>query len=603
MKEEKAIELLKEAKELYRNGKFTRALDANRRVKSANSGDIYQVRALRFCGVCLYRLGKLEESLKELQKAKELALRIDTLNEAQLVDNHLGATLLRMGRPDEALKVFQSSLQRVSRVEGLAARARIFGNLGSLYDEAGQRALADECYVRYEELCMLSDDKHHLANAHGLLSRTEIARGRLDEAQRHVEEEARLAAELGDNGRILNSRRHQANLCIARARHLQREGRGDEAKALLAEATRYLDDADKRLSKEEIARRVSVLRARARIAELQGRCPAALELLRGAMELLPEKLQGTSFSEQRASVLQDLAGIARTLGLSGEALYYLEQSAEVRWKQWQGLTDRGEDINALFAPRFAELRSLAESLIQEARAVPRNDAEREGLVRLLTQLGMGEASDKINELEDSLSLKLRARTHAKSYWQRTLGTDIFDQLHEHSQDDLITSDIVYHGAVDDLGRSAHLIVVVFERELRHRFTRIITEIFNKNKPWQWQDSVLTELEKYKESISIGSVFRIISLVTGKKEKSDFIHKIRESFHHYIDNLKAVSTINKPIKSAQGELLEIMAVRNRVAHGRYEGHMPTRLDVDAFRRHLLFGAKSPLAHLVGISARP
>lgn len=63
------------------------------------------------------------------------------------------------------------------------------------------------------------------------------------------------------------------------------------------------------------------------------------------------------------------------------------------------------------------------------------------------------------------------RGSAQDLWEKKLLPGVFDQLNVSTRDDLVRSELAYHGAIDDLGRSAHLLALAIERELRDRVGR------------------------------------------------------------------------------------------------------------------------------------
>src|SRR5437016_6052004 len=154
-----------EARDHYRRANFARALELDRELLAAAdrcAHRLARIVAHRFIGLCLYRLGRIDESQQALEAALAMARDAQEIEQTLLICNHLGATLRRAGRLDEAYRVFDEALGEATVPRYMLPRARLLANFGALHDELGQRAAADDCYSRYEELIELLQQEHRL---------------------------------------------------------------------------------------------------------------------------------------------------------------------------------------------------------------------------------------------------------------------------------------------------------------------------------------------------------------------------------------------------------------------------------------------------------
>ncbi len=596
MLEAELDDLLAEAKKYAQNRKYTQALDLNLEVeRHAPPGSRHHIFALRFVGVCNYRLGRYAHSEKALRSAREFAEKAGEEALSLLIANHLGATLRRMGRPDEALTLFLQALRQATEKRHLEPRARLLGSLGALYDEAGQRALADDAYARYEEIWQFLDDKRRLANARGLMSRAELLRNRPEEAAWRVDEEERLADEIDDATRRQAAGRHRVSLLIAQAQAESGKQKEEHLQQALTKAEKLLAN-----SPLETHNRVSIERDVAKIFTSLEQPLKALERLRSVLK----EWEASAPTEERALLYQDLAELTLRLWLSGEALFYIVRSLELRHEALKGFKDR-KCAEILFEPRFKQLRELANSIIETAQCVPRSEDERKKVEDLLRSLP---GTSPTTWPEPTFSSKRREL--AEVHWKSYLGNDAWNSLDELSRFDIVVSEVVYHGAVDDLGRAAHLLVVVFERELRKRFLGPVKKLFAKErnnntdcKQFSGETStILNKLYKGKK-LYLQEQTDLLKLALTYAGDCSFLLSLRELCAPDRAHWENVINVNNVVTAVDNDKVNSQTLRNRIAHGfdKYE-EQPTRVQVDAVRRFMLLDPDSPLLSLLRVDLR-
>jgi hypothetical protein len=157
---------------------------------------------------------------------------------------------------------------------------------------------------------------------------------------------------------------------------------------------------------------------------------------------------------------------------------------------------------------------------------------------------------------------------SRTTWRELPLPGDFDLLSEQSQKLLERAERSYSSTVDDLGRSAHLLALVLECELKQRlFDRIPKE---KGRSW-----------------TLGSMLPALKKAIGPHARRDTLHA------HVCDSRPLVERICGAldgIKPLEGGANSLVKVRNGVAHGD-EAILASldRIQVDAIKRHLALEA--------------
>lgn len=525
--------ILERGREAYVAGRFDEAMSANEDAhQRANAGNDPRgsARALRFMGLCAYRLGDGERSRELLTRAHEAARRLGWTSESLLVANHLGATLRRLGRLDEADAVFKGALAQATGVEFVIERARLLGNYGAFHDDLGDARAAGEYYARYEELVELVGDQGRLANARGLTSRSAWLRGDFALALAKAHDEVQLGRSTGQPVREARGHGH-----VARA--LASLGREDEARAAFERALVMLAE---RGDAREVAR-AAVSRGEFELGA--GRIHDADVFATRARESI-ETLGGREH-EVRARVEALAARVASAAGLHGEALDRFSECAELMLERFEAIND--ERLKGYTAARRRELAQVAEGLDRECATVGRTADELERVRALIVRLRHEQSPSHRAESVEEWQRRVREESSAR--WRRIL-PESFTKLPPRTTGDLTLVDIISHGAVGDLPGSVLLLFTILEREMQARL---------RAKP-------LVDVRGLRE------------VIQHFKKRPD----VPKGFSTTLESQRAFPGL------AGRSLID---VRNALAHGR---EIPrTRVALDAVRRALTLGDDAPL----------
>ncbi len=590
---------LARGKEAYLRQDWTAALACNERALALaeESGDTSaEAVCQRFVGLSCYRAGgaaALARSEVYFRRALDLARQSDDKELRLAVSNHLGATLRDLGRHDEAYDLFREALRDAVGPALVGVRARLLGNLGALFDELDQRASADDCYARYEELLENVGDPRRLANARALAGRAALLRGDLDGAAWRFDDELKAGAVLDDRRRRCSAQKHRAELAIAR---LGRTVGGDpkdierhskEAEEALAAAWAESDAGDDRKVRVRIAmRRAEFYRGRGRIAEAH----AVLGEVSPMAEALDHPVLTPKLYQLRARVCADA-------GLHGEALWYLERATGRRVEVIAGL--KNDRVRGMAGAWVEQLRSLANELQAEAYLLPRDAAERETFdalfVRIEGILGADVRPLATSAAVDPWRWHDRLREQSQRRWALILG-DAFGSLHPESQTDLVRSEITYHGAVDDLGRSAHLLAITLERELRERVLTPLRKVAEDNVHAFKPKGEWALLLKPTKEPTLSTLLQVMELVSRPGAARACIDKVVDG--PTLDALASVAGAARSIAPVSGAPFSLVEVRNAVAHGRTAAPLE-RVAVDAIKRALALDAPAMLGRFLAL----
>ena len=573
-----------EARGLYLAGKYEDARARNERIRQVGiERGVRWVELIgeRFVGLCFYRIDRLVESEGAFRRALKRAEEIGCMHQRLLITNHLCSTLRRLGRFDEASDRFEAAIKEAVLPRYLHERCRLIGNYGALLDELGQRARADDCYSRYEELAVFLERPDRLANARGLAARSAMLRGDREIARSKLEDEARLAKEAGNVARQLAARIHFARL--------------SDPKEALEVLGAVLVDPQLKTSR---SRRVDALLAMAEAHEKNAEVPQAWSALKEVLRLCDEsKSEADSHWAKRADAHHALARVAQRAGLHGEALYYLKTSINERHNRYRELI-KNERIREMAKAKLDELRKLTDELVDEICRVTRTSDEQTEILDLFIKVnprdglpGAAWSWDEILRGRDArfherdqwwrIGEELRAR--AESRWKEVLGATAFAALDSESQRDLVRADLSYAATSDDLARSAHLLVVTVERELRRRLAKGVTDDVTFGDMTRGIQDVLRPPASGKGRNTPGKGNS--ALGKGGSGKYDQLEKALRGKNQYLPPLLS---LRDSVTALDGQKVKLGAIRNAVAHGRESVEFPklSRLTVDAIKRKLV-----------------
>jgi len=560
------------ARQRYCEGGHAEALEFNLALRdAAEEASIPELELLghRYVGLCEYRLDSLEASEKSLRRALELATELGWTRQDLLITNHLCATLRRRGEYLEAHKLFAQGLSRAKLPTYIHERCRLLGNHGAFLDELGQRAAADDCYARFEELAELLDNEGRLANARGLAARAAELRGDRSIAQEKYGDEMRLAQESGGALRALAAEIHAARLL--------------EPRQSIRELTRILSADEITIStSREIDAHLAIASAYMLLAVRDkegGAVCLAWSHAKRVLDLAGPRASATdSHWEKRAVANELLARITQHVGLHGEALHYLKEAVGERYEKYEPLRRSG-DVRRMGEKRLRSLESLAEELLDEAMMVIRSEQEQAELAGLLERV-RGRTTDggaesllrerhaRRGEEENLWAWGERRRKQAGEQWRSLMGDD-FSSLDPHSQDDLIQSEMAYSAGINDLARSAHLLATVVERELKAKLLR-----------------------GWRASESFGDLLCSIKGVQSPRPARE--SRLRSHLRPRSTELAPLARFADPVRDLRSKWVELRKIRNSVAHGSDRVDYPgfQRITLDAIKRVLAVEPSAP-----------
>ncbi len=248
-----------------------------------------------------------------LDKAAEQGDAGDGVLQATIAHTR-GATLLHQGKFDQALPPLHQALTLLGK--GHFLTGRVLDTLGMVYAGKGNFAVAREFYeqsIRYKEKV---GDEAGLAVSHGQLGRLYLDWGHLDEAERHFQEDLRLAQKILSRWSQAQMYNHLGQVAAARGEREAAAGRKTSARRHFAEAAGWLDESIRRcqeggwLVSEGFARK-----DRALVHLQEGDLNGAEEQARRAAELFDR----ANFPEGTAQVQRVEGMLLRARGRCDEA--------------------------------------------------------------------------------------------------------------------------------------------------------------------------------------------------------------------------------------------------------------------------------------------
>ncbi|HRI63918.1 MAG TPA: tetratricopeptide repeat protein [Polyangium sp.] len=605
-------QLRQKAKQFRRELNHEKAYETNKQLAEESRRahcEIGEVLGVRFMGVCAYRLGRYDESRALLVQAGELADAYRFNQQKLYIANHLGATLRHLGHFEEAYETFRGALEKARFPEDLEARARLLGSLGAFYDEIGNLQGADDCYARYEELVALivssgkTDDTPRLANARAFAGRAALRRGDLETARAKHDDEYRIALESKDQLRIGDAIFHQAKIRLELGLRSKDESHFNQAAI-------GFEQARERFVKHE---------QRNRMADVQHHWARLYEARSQWAEAYAAWIQSWTFScnckhlYRQAQSSLELARFCQRWALHGESLYWFRQAARIRVEQYAPL-EKSKRIVGMVQTRVTELQEVAKKLADESRRVEREKDESDEINELvkkvtgktIAELATGSTFESVHDWQ------IRIRKESLERWRTLISPERFEQLQPQSQGDLVMADMLYHGIVDELPRSALLIAIVVERELRERVFVPIHEAYEPHRTAEklsWGSgrppaTVQYLYQDHSDNVPIGNAFRMIQEILGKSTRHAAVNFARHHTRSWHDKLKLIARLNDAILPVglSTEGIPFDRLRNEAAHGGQRAANLDRMTVDAMKRRLFLESPMILASILEMDLR-
>ena len=184
----------------------------------------------------LFDLGRWSEADGYYQRSGQIFSQLGNVYNRLLVDNNLGGIALNQGRLDEALLFYRRALRSLEQIGGsLWVMGALNLNLGATHVRRGETAVAFEHLERARELFTRAKGRDLLPEMHRRLAEAHLAQGATADARREAETSLATAEELSMMVEKGLSRRMLGVIAAA-------EGRVDEAERELQQAIRILTD-------------------------------------------------------------------------------------------------------------------------------------------------------------------------------------------------------------------------------------------------------------------------------------------------------------------------------------------------------------------------
>lgn len=207
-----------------------------------------EVAALRGWGLAgrashLVRQRDYHGALRLLDRASEQGDATDAVLQAT-IGHTRGTARLHLGHFDQALPDLDQALALLGNDHYLTGR--VLDTLGMVYAGKGNFAVARELYeqsIRHKERV---DDEAGIAVSHGQLGRLYLDWGRLDEAEKHFQEDLRIAQRILSRWSQAQVYNHLGQVAAARGEREAASGRRALAQRHFTDAAGWLDESIRR---------------------------------------------------------------------------------------------------------------------------------------------------------------------------------------------------------------------------------------------------------------------------------------------------------------------------------------------------------------------
>jgi len=308
--------------------------------------------ARRSMAVCYRKLGRLDDALACLDRAREDCERDgDRAGLASALDS-LGSTYRLVGRGDEAIDAYRRALDIYDELSDPAGAARVLNNLGVMRKRRGEYAAALECYERSLRIKRARGDRRGVAVTLGNMGSVYKRLGAYRKALAHELEAIAELEALKDHLRVASFSTNIGNT-------YRRLGELDSA---LNHIRRGLDMGRKHGVPLQEAESLNSL---ALVHYDLGRYSESLRLLDRCMALAGKH----GFRRMQGSVLNNLGLIHQAFGEQERALEFFRKSFALK----EALEDRRGMANSLanMANAHEAFRDLPSALahLERARAI------------------------------------------------------------------------------------------------------------------------------------------------------------------------------------------------------------------------------------------
>jgi class 3 adenylate cyclase/predicted Ser/Thr protein kinase/Flp pilus assembly protein TadD len=260
----------------------------------------------------LMRQRDYQGALKVLEKAEAQGDPADAVLRATIAHTR-AAALAHQGRCDQALPFLHQALDLFGQKHFVTGR--VLDTLGMAYAYKGNFPVAREFYEQSIRYKAGFNDEAGIAISHGQLGRLHLDWGHLDDAEKHFQEDLRLAQKIRSRWSEAQIYNHLGQVALARGEREAAAGRKAGARRRWAEAAGWLDESIRHSERGPFPVSEGFARKdRARVYLCEGNLDSAEHECKRATELF----QANDFAE----------GVAKVHAVEGMILRARERCAE-----------------------------------------------------------------------------------------------------------------------------------------------------------------------------------------------------------------------------------------------------------------------------------
>ncbi len=161
-----------------------------------------------------FNLGQPQRALESTREADRLARRTRDPRLASRVQYHMGIQLRHTGHNEEAAPYLERAMEQAQLAGDQGLVAGPLYELGGVAWARGDLARAERCWKESLDIATRIGDKRAQGHGYNGLGILAICRGQAMEARRHMEQSARIFAELGMLGPLVIAKTNLVELCL-----------------------------------------------------------------------------------------------------------------------------------------------------------------------------------------------------------------------------------------------------------------------------------------------------------------------------------------------------------------------------------------------------
>ncbi|MBN1329864.1 MAG: tetratricopeptide repeat protein [Candidatus Heimdallarchaeota archaeon] len=214
---EKIQYLFLKSSSLLRKSDFKELLTLSRIMKELcfeKGSNEQKIKSVNISATALYRLGKFEEGIKQMEDLKELDLFKSYKKNTVIASYYftLGSIYWAYGKFDLALENIYFSMQIWKKVGKLVDIAKAMNNMGLIYASSGNLKKALIFFKKSLRIKKRLKQKDSIANTFNNIGHVYLNMGNIDKALRYLQKSLAIAKEMGDQYGIAKSNNILGNI-------------------------------------------------------------------------------------------------------------------------------------------------------------------------------------------------------------------------------------------------------------------------------------------------------------------------------------------------------------------------------------------------------